>query len=74
MQRTGANTWDLLECVERHPGVHEYVLIARIVATSDAWFVERPVYQDVGHYFERIPRPFVTSKAAVRYATQPVRS
>lgn len=69
LQRTGEKTWDVLEYVAHSETASELKIIGRIVADTYAWYVERPVWQDIGHYFERIPRPFVTWKAAIKAAT-----
>jgi len=70
LQRSGECTWDVLEHVEHSEGVDEWVLHGRIVADEDAWYVEAVVYQDIGHYFERIPRPYISRRAAEQAFTQ----
>lgn len=70
MVRTGEDTWELTDCTKNDAGVYEYTLLARLVRTPEAWFVEAPQYQDIGHYWERQERPFITAKAAIRSVTE----
>ncbi len=65
--RRGAEAWEVARVARIAPDASEYEVVGQVVLCDDGLYrVELPLWQDIGHAWDRQPRGYQLPRGALR--------